>query len=56
MGLEFLLEKLINEPHGSIQPRLSSKQDPKLRTKSADKKLQEFLDNFKLEIDKIKLP
>ncbi|MBL0236013.1 MAG: hypothetical protein IPQ02_05195 [Saprospiraceae bacterium] len=56
MGLEFLIEKLINEPHGSIQPRLSSKQDPKLRTKSADKKLQEFLDNFKLEIDKIKLP
>ncbi|MGB5025196.1 MAG: hypothetical protein WBO44_07595 [Saprospiraceae bacterium] len=52
-----LLETLITEPHGSIQPRLSDgKNDSKLRNDQATKKLETYLKNFNLNIDQIKHP
>lgn len=54
--LEFLLATLIDEKQSSIQPRLSSKDDPKLRTKPANKKLEKYLEDFDLEQDHIKNP
>ncbi|MGB3227122.1 MAG: hypothetical protein WBB02_04035 [Saprospiraceae bacterium] len=54
--IEFLLEKLIAEKHTSIQPRLTNKDDKKLRTIAGNQKLEKFLDDFNLEQDQIKYP
>lgn len=56
VGLEILICKLINaENASSIRPRLSSKEDPKLRNETSNEKLEEFLKKFNLLPDKIKL-
>lgn len=51
--MEFLISTLINEKPKSIQPRLSKNDDPKLRTNAGSKKLEEYLEDFGLELDKI---
>ncbi len=55
-GMEFLIETLICEKRTSIQPRLSSNNDSKLRTIAGVEKLEVYLKNFGLELDRIKLP
>ncbi len=54
-GMEILIAKIINaENPESIRPRLTKKDDDKLRTDTANAKTDEFLEKFKLTIDKIK--
>lgn len=54
--MELLISKLINSDPDSIRPRLSNKDDPKLRNPTANERLEEFLDQFGLSSDKIKYP
>ncbi|MBK6546717.1 MAG: hypothetical protein IPG12_15790 [Saprospiraceae bacterium] len=54
--MEFLISTLINEKHNSIQPRLSNKNDLKLRNPTSNKKLENYLKEFGLELDQIKHP
>ncbi|MBK8241792.1 MAG: hypothetical protein IPK88_00035 [Saprospiraceae bacterium] len=54
-GMEILIAKIINENPESIRPRLAKKDDVKLRTDYANAKTDEFLEKFKLTIDKIKI-
>lgn len=56
IGIETLIAKIINaENPESIRPRLAKKDDEKLRTNTANAKTEEFLEKFKLTIDKIKI-
>ncbi len=53
--MQFLLSTLINEPPNSIQPRLSDKNHAKLRNTTSNNKLENYLKDFGLEPDKIKV-
>lgn len=55
IGIETLIAKIINvaKPE-DIRPRLTKKDDPKLRNNTANRNTENFLEQFKLTIDKIK--
>lgn len=54
---EKLVAELVGSSNeGTIQPLLSSKDDERLRTKAMNEKIEDFLNDFGLDIDNIKIP